>query len=53
VHGRGPRFVSPALPLALPLRVQLQAESGACWEARFGATGVRENGAIVFDGKGE
>ncbi len=33
IHGKN--LVLPAMPLALPLRVQLQARSGACWEASY------------------
>jgi hypothetical protein len=33
VKGRGANLPSPALPLTLPVRVQLRASNGSCWEA--------------------
>jgi hypothetical protein len=33
VHGHGANLPFPALPLALPVTVQLRASNGACWEA--------------------
>jgi hypothetical protein len=38
-----------ALPLAAPLRVQLQSRGGACWEAAFDESGVRQNENGRFD----
>jgi hypothetical protein len=38
----------PGLPLPLPLRVQLQATEGMCWEGRYSAAGVVENTATEF-----
>ncbi|MEO6030191.1 MAG: choice-of-anchor Q domain-containing protein, partial [Candidatus Binatia bacterium] len=35
VDAKGPALTLPTLPLALPLRVQLQAADGSCWEARY------------------
>jgi hypothetical protein len=43
VKGRGVNLDVPALPLALPFTVQLQQESGPCWEAVYEAAGVRRN----------
>jgi hypothetical protein len=43
VKGRGEILDIPALPMPLPLLVQLQAGNGQCWEATFGAGGVRRN----------
>jgi len=54
VKGKGallPRL--PALPLALPLRVQLQAEDATCFEAVFGAAGVVRNDGGGFVGRGD
>jgi len=36
----------PLLPLALPLRVQLQASNGECWEAVYSTS--LENDAAGF-----
>lgn len=49
VKARGPLLVGrpfalPAPPLPLPLRVQLQDDSGRCWEAVHGPAGVVRNG---------
>jgi hypothetical protein len=41
----------PALPLPLPLRVQLQAREGMCWEARYSAAGVVENTVTEFQAR--
>jgi hypothetical protein len=43
----------PALPLALPVRVQLQSQSGVCWEAVFAAAGVQKNDGTTFRGRGD
>jgi hypothetical protein len=36
--------------LALPFRIQLQATTGACWEATYDADGVVRNDARRFTG---
>jgi DNA-binding beta-propeller fold protein YncE len=36
-RGKGRRLVLPALPLAVPVIVQMQAADGRCWEAVYGA----------------
>jgi hypothetical protein len=41
----------PALPLALPMRVQLHAEGAACFEAVFGSAGAVRNDAAGFVGR--
>jgi len=33
VKGRGAELQFPALPLTLPVRVQLRASNGSCWES--------------------
>jgi hypothetical protein len=51
LQGSGPRlFAADAWPAALelPLRVQLQASTGACWEAAYSAAGVRMSARGVF-----
>jgi hypothetical protein len=49
VTGRGANLRMPALPLSLPLRVQLLAENGQCWEAEYAPAGVRRNNTKAFD----
>jgi len=48
------RVVGDALeatrPLALPMRIQLQATTGACWEATYDAAGAKNNDAERFSG---
>jgi cysteine-rich repeat protein len=51
VRGKGPLLSGrqgglPALPLSLPLRVQLQSTVGGCFEARYDATSVLENNPL-------
>jgi hypothetical protein len=45
-------FPNLPLPLTLPARVQLQSGNGTCWEATFKSTGMSENDANGFNGKG-
>ena len=42
----------PSFPAALPLRVQLQASNGACWQASYteGSVGVNEGGKFAGTG---
>src|SRR5690606_38519700 len=37
IKGKGSNLALPELPLTLPLHVQLESSSGACWSARFSA----------------
>jgi hypothetical protein len=53
VQGRGANLQMPALPLTLPVRVQLQTETGACWEAVFSAAGARKNLSSEFAGRSD
>jgi hypothetical protein len=53
VKGDGPLLSDrpaglPTLPLALPLRVQLHAASGACFQTAHSAAGVSQNDASRF-----
>jgi len=48
VLAKGPMLETPALPLALPVRVQLQAENGECWEARYFELGTLRNDTSRF-----
>jgi hypothetical protein len=41
----------PVPPFGLPLRVQLRADGGACFEARIDAAGTSRNGDGQFKGK--
>jgi len=41
----------PALPLNLPIHVQLQASNGNCWETRFST--VRKNQSDQFDARSD
>ena len=49
VDGKGGNVVPPNLSmLSLPLRVQLQAENGQCWEATYSSSGVTKNDGERF-----
>jgi len=51
VRGDGALLGVPGLPLALPMRVQVQASNGTCWEAAY-STADRNDGS-VFVGKSD
>jgi hypothetical protein len=51
VKGKGSHLDLPALPLPTPARVQLQAENGQCWEARYLPEGVKKNTKQIFKAK--
>lgn len=51
VIAKGPELALPPLPTSLPLRAQLHAENGQCWEARFFPLGASKNDAKIFRGK--
>jgi hypothetical protein len=51
VIGKGGNLTLPELPLGLPVRVQLQAEDGACWQATYATTGVVKSDAALFKGE--
>jgi cysteine-rich repeat protein len=53
VRGRGSNLQLPFLPVVLPLRVQLQAENGACWEAIHDPSGPGRNDGIILRLRGE
>jgi Tol biopolymer transport system component len=46
IKGKGSRLVLPALPLGLPVRAQLQAANGECWEATH-LVATKNDGAQV------
>jgi hypothetical protein len=50
IKARGPLFAVPDLPLALPARVQLQADDGRCWESVIPAGGASRNTDQQFRG---
>lgn len=52
VKGKGALLSLPAPPLALPVRVQLQIDGGACFETRHDATTVQRNVAGTFQARG-
>lgn len=43
VKGGGPNLTLPALPLGAPPVVQLQSETGACWQSTFTTSDVGRN----------
>ena len=51
VRGKGPSLRLPPFPLTLPVLVQLQSENGECWEAEYGASGIRKNDSQKLMGK--
>lgn len=53
LQARGAHVEVPELPLALPLRVQLQGGHGGCWESRHTTVGVRRNDVQIFRGHAE
>jgi hypothetical protein len=53
IKGQGATLPVPALPAPLPLRVQLTAENGACFESVFSATGTTRNDAARYQGKSD
>lgn len=48
VKGTGTTLTLPALPMSLPLRVQLQTSAGKCWESLFSA--AKKNEPDLFKG---
>ena len=42
VKGSDPHLSPPTLPLNLPVRVQLQAASGECWETIYSSARVND-----------
>jgi cysteine-rich repeat protein len=48
---KGPNLALPTMPVSLPLRMQLQAPNGACWEASYFALGTSRYDATHFKAK--
>jgi hypothetical protein len=46
-----PRDLVEDLAFALPLKVQLYADGGTCWETSFGVTQSRRNDELGFSGR--
>jgi len=44
----GSDLTLPTFPLSLPLRAQLHATNGRCWEARYFELGTRRNDGTIF-----
>ena len=54
IKGKGGNLPAlPALPLALPSRVQLHAAGSACWEAVYDGGGASRNDATSFLGRSD
>jgi hypothetical protein len=53
VRGKGAALDLPPLPAPVPLRVQLEAANGACFDAAYAAAGVRKNDAARFKAKAD
>lgn len=53
LDGRGAQLTLPALPIGLPLRVQVQGSNGSCFEATFSAASVARNDARQFRGRAD
>lgn len=53
IKGRGVSLSVPPLPAAVPLRVQLIAENGQCWESTFSSAGTSRNDGTRYQGKSD
>ena len=52
LKGKGLDLPAIPIPLQLPATVQVQAASGACWQATYTADGASRNDGVQFKGKG-
>lgn len=50
LKGKGELLPMPSLPLTLPATIQLQSDTGTCWESTFEAEGVKKSTPEVFVG---
>jgi uncharacterized delta-60 repeat protein len=53
LKAKGEHVPMPALPLAVPLRAQMQSQSGTCWEATFSAAGVLKSDGTRFKARSD
>jgi hypothetical protein len=53
INGQGTKIPVPGQPVPLPLRVQLLAENGQCWESVFSSTGTTRNDTGRYQGKSD
>lgn len=51
LKGRGVPLELPAVPMSLPIRLQLRNDVGECWEARYTEEGTVKNEDRRFNGK--
>jgi hypothetical protein len=51
LNGRGPYLPDTTLPFALPVRAQLYASDGSCWDTRFGVAETKHNDTGSFSAK--
>jgi DNA-binding beta-propeller fold protein YncE len=50
--GKGANLTLPALPLTMPVTVQVQGSHGRCWEHVYNSAGVVRNDTTQFKGHG-
>ena len=53
LKGKGATLPALPLPLTLPATVQLQSESGQCWQGTFSASGQTAGDNTQFKGRGQ
>jgi hypothetical protein len=53
LKGKGANLPALPLPLTLPATVQLQSESGQCWQGTFSASGQTVGDSTQFKGRGQ
>jgi hypothetical protein len=53
VRAMGARLDVPPPPMELPLRFQLQASTGVCWESVFSQSGARRNAVGFYRGRSD
>jgi hypothetical protein len=53
LRGRGENLPDPALPLTMPVAVQLQTSAGECWGSVFAPSGLLKNDPAIFKARSE
>jgi len=53
VRAQGTALGLPSPPVELPVRLQLQSTTGACWESVFSDSGARRNAAGFYRGRSD